>query len=58
VLISKVGIEAFIVHTQYRLGQSFWVGEVSDIANHSLRDVDTHQQGVIGLAEYVKGIEC
>jgi hypothetical protein len=32
-----------------RLGKSFWVGDLSEIAGHSLRDVETLQQGVIGL---------
>jgi hypothetical protein len=39
-----------------KLGQSSWVGGVSDIASHILRDVDTLQQGVVGLGRYVKNI--
>jgi hypothetical protein len=42
---------------RHRLGHSFWVGEMSDVASHSFRDVHTMQQGVIGLAEHVKGLE-
>jgi hypothetical protein len=40
-----------------RPGHSFWVGEMSDVASHSFRDVNTMQQSVIGLAEHVKGLE-
>jgi hypothetical protein len=39
-----------------RLGYSFWVGEVSDVASYSFRNVDTLQHGVIGLAGHVKSI--
>jgi hypothetical protein len=43
--------------SRYRLGQSFWVGEMSDKTSDRFSDEDTLQQGLSDLAQYVKRIE-
>jgi hypothetical protein len=66
--LSKIGIPPDLLHDirpanrlrydeKNKPGMSFWVGEVSDIARKSFRDVETLQQGLIGLAQhaYVNG---
>jgi hypothetical protein len=40
-----------------KMGMIFWEGERSDIASHCFGDVQTLQQGLIELGQYLERIE-